>query len=126
MTTPPGSLRHGKGYGLLAAALVVFTACIFFSFSRIKEANEAALSTTGVSLWLAFQADYELQRLVNTLDLYVLDGGRRVSRGEVLDRFDIFWSRLPLLVEGADSAAIKRVSDAEVLVPRLVAELEAV
>jgi diguanylate cyclase (GGDEF)-like protein len=40
-----------------------------------------------------------------------------------MQRFDIFWSRLPLLIEGADSALI-RESGAGAVVPRMIAALE--
>jgi diguanylate cyclase (GGDEF)-like protein len=81
------------------------------------------LETSGVSLWLAFQADYEAQRLLHALDHYAL-GGPEVSHSDLLDRLDIFWSRLPLLIRGEDSAIITRVTDAETLVPEILSKLE--
>ena len=38
-------------------------------------------------------------------------------------RFEIFWSRLPLLVQGIDSASIRSLDDAAT-VPEMIAQLE--
>src|SRR5688572_21688399 len=96
--------RPGR-YGLLAFTLMVFTACLLFSFHRIKLQHETELRDVDVSLWMASRAEFELQRLLTTLDRYAL-GRTDVDQEDLLTRFEIFWSRLPLLVEGTDSASV--------------------
>ncbi len=115
----PGWLRS---YGLLAAAVLVFTGCLLLSFHKLRQQHETELQDVGMTFWLVSQADYELQRLHHALDAYAL-GHPDYDHDALMQRFDIFWSRLPLLVEGADAAVI-RESGAAAVVPRMVAALE--
>jgi diguanylate cyclase (GGDEF)-like protein len=109
-------------YGLLAFTLLVFTACLLFSFHRIRQQHEMELRDIDISLWMASRAEFELQRLLVTLDRYAM-GRADVDHQEVLRRFEIFWSRLPLLAEGADSASIRSLEGAAT-VPQMIAQLE--
>jgi diguanylate cyclase (GGDEF)-like protein len=113
--------RSGR-YGLLAFTLMVFTACLLFSFHRIKQQHELELRDVDVSLWMASRAEFELQRLLTTLDRYAM-GRTDVDHADLLTRFEIFWSRLPLLVEGIDSTSIRGV-DGVAMVPDMIAQLE--
>jgi hypothetical protein len=109
-------------YGLLAFTLLVFTACLLFSFHRIRQQHEMELRDIDISLWMASRAEFELQRLLVTLDRYAM-GRPDVDHQEVLRRFEIFWSRLPLLAEGADSASIRSLEGAAT-VPQMIAQVE--
>jgi diguanylate cyclase (GGDEF)-like protein len=111
-------------YGLLTIALVLLTGCLILSFHKIREQHRAELAEAGMSLWLTTQADLELQRLRHALDAYAL-GHREVDQGAMLERFEIFWSRLPLLVEGRDSETIREATGAEILVPSILERLRA-
>jgi diguanylate cyclase (GGDEF)-like protein len=71
---------------------------------------------------MASRAEFELQRLLVTLDRYAM-GRADVDHQEVLRRFEIFWSRLPLLAEGADSVSIRSLEGAAT-VPQMIAQLE--
>ena len=113
--------RPGR-YGVLAFTLLVFTACLLFSFHRIKQQHETELRDADGSLWMASRAEFELQRLLAALDRYAL-GRTDVDHEDLLVRFDIFWSRLPLLVEGIDSTSIRSVEGAA-MVPDMIAQLE--
>lgn len=103
-------------------ALLVFTSCLLFSFHRIKQQHEVELRDMDASLWMASRAEFELQRLLSTLDRYAL-GRADVDHAELKRRFEIFWSRLPLLIEGTDSASIQAVEGAGA-VPAMIAEVE--
>ena len=98
-------------YGLLAFTLLIFTGCLLFSFHRTKQQHELELREVDVSLWMTSRAEFELQRLLSTLDRYAL-GRTDVDHEELVKRFEIFWSRLPLLIEGVDSASIRAVDSA--------------
>lgn len=112
--------RLGR-YGLLAVAVLIFTGCLVFSFQRSQQRHELELRDVDVSLWIASRAEYQLQRLLNALDRYAL-GAAGVDHDELVERFEIFWSRLPLLIQGPDSASIQSTATAA-LVPRLIAKL---
>ncbi|HEX6115022.1 MAG TPA: GGDEF domain-containing protein [Geminicoccaceae bacterium] len=109
-------------YGLLAFTLLIFTGCLLFSFHRTKQQHELELREVDVSLWMTSRAEFELQRLLSTLDRYAL-GRTDVDHEELVKRFEIFWSRLPLLIEGVDSASIRAVDSAG-RVPQMIREVE--
>ncbi len=117
--------RHSRAatYLLLILALALFAASLLYNTRRLERGNEALLASASESAWNVFQAEFELQRLLYALQRYA-------SREEAEDReafrkhFDIFWSRLPLLIEGEDPALVREVSRAEEVVPDLIATLE--
>jgi diguanylate cyclase (GGDEF)-like protein len=121
--TPASWARPGR-YGLLAFAVLVLTGCLLFSFHRIKQQHEVELRELDTSLWLVSRAEYHLQRLLTALDRYAL-GRTGVDHDQLVARFESFWSRLPLLIEGADSEAIQSAVGVTV-VPQLIADLERV
>jgi diguanylate cyclase (GGDEF)-like protein len=106
---------------LLAFALLVFTACLLFSFHRTRQQHELELHEVDVSLWLVSRAEVELQRLLTTLDRYSL-GRADVAREDLQRQFEIFGSRLDLLVEGVDSASVQSVPSAAA-VPGIIKEV---
>jgi diguanylate cyclase (GGDEF)-like protein len=107
---------------VLAFTLAVFTACLLFSFHRIKQQHELELRDVDVSLWLVSRTEVELQRLLSTLDRYSL-GLPEVDHDELVSRFEIFWSRLPLMIEGVDSGSVQSV-DLAATVPEIIAAVE--
>jgi diguanylate cyclase (GGDEF)-like protein len=117
-------LRPGwfRSYGLLAAAALLFTGFLVLSFHKLRQQHEVELQDVGMNFWLVSQADYELQRLRHALDAYAL-GDPDYDHEALVQRFDIFWSRLPLLLEGIDSALIQE-SGAATVVTRLIDRLE--
>jgi len=120
-----GGWRSWLGrYSLLTIALVLLTGCLVLSFHKIRQQHETDLVDVGLSLWLTTQADFELQRLRHALDAYAL-GGRDVDQSALLERFEIFWSRLPLLVEGRDSATVRDATNVEALFPEIIGRLRA-
>ncbi len=110
-------------YLLLAAALAIFAVSLIYHIWRLERGNEALLASASESAWHVFQAEFELQRLLYALERHVLED--EAGTGEELrKRFDIFWSRLPLLVEGADTLLVREASRAEELLPGFLATLE--
>jgi len=117
-------LRPGwfRSYGLLAVVALLFTAFLVLSFYKLRQQHEVELQDVGMNFWLVSQADYELQRLRHALDAYAL-GHPDYDREALMQRFEIFWSRLPLLLEGTDSALIQE-SGSAAIVTRLIGALE--
>lgn len=119
-------LRPGwlSSYGLLALAVLVFAGSLGLSFQKLRQQHEVELQDVGMNFWLASQADFELARLRHALDAYAL-GHPDYDRAALIQRFEIFWSRLPLMVEGTDSVLLQETGASEI-VPRMIAELEAI
>ncbi len=109
-------------YLLLILALAMFTASLLYNLWRLERGNEAVLASASESAWNVFQAEFELQRLLYALQRYALEG-EAGSWEELQKRFDIFWSRLPLLIEGEDPDLVREVTRAEEVVPDLLATL---
>jgi diguanylate cyclase (GGDEF)-like protein len=117
-------LRPGwfRSYGLLAAAALLFAGFLVLSFHKLRQQHDVELQDVGMNFWIVSQADYELQRLRHALDAFAL-GHPDYDREALMQRFDIFWSRLPLLIEGSDSALIQE-SGAVAVVSRVIDALE--
>ena len=95
-----------SSYGLLAAAALLFTGSLVLSFQKLQQQHEIELQDFGMSFWLMSQADYELAALApRPRCLRPRPPGLRSDA--LVQRFDIFWSRLPLLLEGPDSSLIR-------------------
>ncbi|HMR29313.1 MAG TPA: EAL domain-containing protein [Geminicoccaceae bacterium] len=109
-------------YGPIVLALaVLFVGYVYFS-QRLRTASDHLLSANNEAQWMAFQTEMELARLRLAAERYAF-AIEPVGREAVIERVDLLRSRLPLLIEGADSALIRDASDVETLVPRLEAEL---
>jgi len=121
---PQRSLRDSRRltHILLITALAMFAASLLYNTWRLERGNEMVLASANESAWQAFQAEFELQRLLYTLQRQ--RGGEGGTPEELEKRFDIFWSRLPLLIEGEDTALIREATGVEKLVPDLLARLE--
>lgn len=65
--------------------------------------------------WYAGQFERELSALIRTLDSYHL-GEPGVTRGDVKDRFDVFWSRIANADAGAVGSLYLRFDGAEALI----------
>src|SRR3546814_10462548 len=71
------------------------------------------------------QTELELQRLIGALDRYVSDVDP-ASHDDLVMRFDLFWSRLPVLQSGRQSEALRQLPGFDATVLRIQADLHAV
>jgi diguanylate cyclase (GGDEF)-like protein len=111
-----------RSYGLLCAAVLLFTCCLLFSFQRVKQHHAIELMITDAVPWRVSRAEFELERLRHALDAYAL-GLEAVDHDDLLQRYDVFMSAIPPLLYNAEIAdAGERAS--VVNVPRLIDGLE--
>ena len=112
-----------KSYGLLAIAVAIFSISMFQTLNDIRLGQSSVVTVTALNYWNASQARFELERTLAALDAHVgnLDD---VSRNALIDRFEIFWSRLPLLIEGKQSKGIIELTDAEIIIPKMIEDME--
>jgi diguanylate cyclase (GGDEF)-like protein len=102
-----------RSYGLLCAAVLLFACCLLFSFQRVKQHHAIELMITEAVPWRVSRAEFELERLQRALDAYVL-GLEAVDHDDLLQRYDVFVSTIPLLLHNAEIAAAgDRVGTAE-------------
>ncbi|MGI9509317.1 MAG: putative bifunctional diguanylate cyclase/phosphodiesterase [Geminicoccaceae bacterium] len=110
-------------YGLLAMALGIFAFSIAHTLHDIRLGQSSVVKVTALNYWNISQARLELERTTSALDSYVGENGR-VAKDDLIDRFDIFWSRLPILIEGSQSHGIVELTDAEVIIPGIIASMK--
>ena len=112
-------------YLSVAAAALVFGSIIVFSFSNLTDQKRVIARDSFVNIWFIAQMEIEYHRLMETLHVY---GGNRqdVSHSELMKRFDIFWSRLPILLNGPQSAKLRNIEGFEDTIEGIIAILEEV
>lgn len=110
-------------YGTVAAVLLTFLAAYVVNASRLRELGTAALRSVADAQWSAYQAEFELHRLLMAVDGYALGDGV-TTRAGVIERIDILWSRLPPLVEGSESRLLQERTAAAPVVSALRDGLE--
>ena len=107
-----------------ALAILAFTASLLFSFERLASQRRAAHQTHASGTWVAVQAEFEYVRFLDLLDRYGL-GDQTVSRDDLLLRLDVLWSRLPLVITGAESITLQAMDGVPELIRSLIGTLEA-
>jgi diguanylate cyclase (GGDEF)-like protein len=110
-------------YAPIVVALAIFLASYLVYSQRLREANEDVLISISEAGWMATQAEFELQRLLLAVEDHAAG---RADRPRVVERLEILWSRLPVMVEGVDSQLIRQRTDVDALARALEAELSAI
>ncbi len=123
-TAPRTRSRHVFGrYGFIMSALLVFAVGLFFSFNNMLEQKRLIEKESRINLWFLAQAEIEYLRLLEALALYGQpDTG--LGKDELQLRFEIFWSRLPVLLEGPQTEVLREVPQFETTVRELLGVLQ--
>ncbi len=100
-------------YLLLGLVMLAFTVSIILSFSNLRKYEQLANGEIIDSTWVIYQAEIELVRFLYTLDLYVYGEESLASREDVIERMEIFWSRLPLFLEGSDGRRLAKIGNTQ-------------
>ena len=114
-----------RPYVGLAFAVVAFSASLVWGVHRLALLQDAQFANESSGSWLATQAEVEYLRFLGALDRYGA-GEAEPSRDALLLRFDIFWSRLPLLVKGEESKHLRAIEWLGDSVARAIASLEGI
>jgi PAS domain S-box-containing protein len=118
----PG-LRARERYLAAAAFAALLIACAFLLF-RLYDERQAVLADFRRGTWIAVQAQSEYLRLGEALARYEAEPGAETRR-EMLHRLDIFWSRLPVIAEGAEGESVRRLPGVPDLIAQLIGRLPA-
>src|SRR3546814_2849656 len=87
---------------VLVLAFIGFAISIGVGLSELYRQRSALEVEPKINAWLMAQTELELQRLIGALDRYVSDVDP-ASHDDLVMRFDLFWSRLPVLQSGRRS-----------------------
>jgi diguanylate cyclase (GGDEF)-like protein/PAS domain S-box-containing protein len=107
--------RSRTGYKALAFALLVFTTSIASSGYKIHLEHGRITKKFLPSLWTAAQLEIELLRFLDALHIYVRED-TPAGPDQVVQRFYILWSRVPLLLTGSESVHVRAVEGAVPLI----------
>jgi hypothetical protein len=100
-----------KGYGALAVALLIFTTSVALSSYKIQREYHRLNQRFIPKLWVAAQTELEFYRFRDALHLYIREDSP-AQIDEVAKRLYILMSRLPLMLQGSESAHVRAVSTA--------------
>ncbi|MEE9251044.1 MAG: PAS domain S-box protein, partial [Alphaproteobacteria bacterium] len=103
--------------------LVIFAVSLFVGLHRINRLEDRITTEVNNAMWLMGQAETEYLKFENHLDKYY-HGEPSVTLDDVRERFDIFWSRLPLVLESRQAAAIREIEGLETTIRGLLQVLE--
>ena len=112
------NLKARKGYKALALALLVFSTSIASSGYKIHLEYGRITKKFLPSLWSAAQAEIELLRLLDALNRFVREDAPTDS-DQLVERFYILWSRIPLLLTGTESVHVRAAEGAVQLIHQL-------
>ena len=107
----------------IAVITLLFAAAGFVSAWRLVEERDRNLESFRTGSWIAVQAEIELLRLIDAVSAY--HHGEQPDKGEVFRRFEIFWSRIPLLLEGEEGRILRGLMPTEAI-ERTAADLSAI
>lgn len=110
-------------YALTAIAILAFSGGLLFSLHKLSDTRAVLYGNRATGSWVAFNAELEYRHFMESLTQYGLADGT-ITHDELVDRFDIMWSRIPLLVDGPDAERLARTKVAPELVRDMIAALE--
>ncbi len=112
-----GRLR-ARAFGVVAltVAIALFAVSLILIELRLQVLSSTVDSGSTEASWNAFQARFELERLLHALDA---DGKAAAEPDSLRTRFDVFWSRIDALSSGDDAATFRGMPDAPALLGRL-------
>jgi len=100
-------------YTLLGIIMLAFSISMILSFNNLRKYEKLAQSEITDATWVIYQAEIELTRFLYTLDVYMYSDDSVFSREDVIERMEIFWSRLPLFLEGSEGRKLARIGNTQ-------------
>ncbi len=89
----------------MTVTVLLILGAIVFTIFVMNRRYEASLHPSQEIPWLASQLETEYLRMSHALQLYMLEGG--VAHSEVVLRFEVYWSRVDLMAQGARFAGFE-------------------
>jgi signal transduction histidine kinase len=100
-------------YSLLGVIMLAFSISMILSFNNLRKYEKLAQSEVTDATWIIYQAEIELTRFLNSLDVYMYGGAEVFSHEDVVERMEIFWSRLPLFLEGREGRKLANIGNTQ-------------
>ncbi|MBE9558671.1 MAG: PAS-domain containing protein [Proteobacteria bacterium] len=100
-------------YTLLGIIMLAFSISMILSFNNLRKYEQLAQTEITDATWVIYQAEIELTRFLYTLDVFMYGDDSVYSREDVIERMEIFWSRLPLFLEGREGRKLSRIGNTQ-------------
>jgi signal transduction histidine kinase/CheY-like chemotaxis protein len=110
-------------YAVLALASAIFFVAIFFLFLTLFKQKDLIERQSRVNIWFLAQTEIEYLNFIEAFDQFALND-EHMTKDVLIDRFEIFWSRLPVLLKGQQSEQLRLVEGLVETVTGLVHRLE--
>src|SRR5262249_22115283 len=101
-------LRTSLSQAGLILAIVALAICATVGFQRLIREQQVSKGEQGIDTWLVAQLELEFLRFQNAVDAYA-NPLSKFDRDSMLEREDIFWSRLPVVIEGNEGARLRAI-----------------
>ncbi|MEQ8816602.1 MAG: PAS-domain containing protein [Thalassobaculum sp.] len=111
-------------YGILIIGFGSFLVGVFFIFQGLIQQREIIEKESRISVWFLAQTEIELLRFTESLKDFELARTPATAQ-EANERFEIFWSRLPPLLAGSQTAELRSIEGLVPAVKALIKVLEA-
>ncbi len=111
-------------YYVLGAIILAFSVSMVISAKNLRKYEQLAqLDITDLTR-IVYRTEVELSRYLHTLDLYMYGPEELASKDDVIERMEIFWSRLPLFLQGRDGSRFAKVAGTQKAARDAIAVLE--
>src|SRR6185437_8461794 len=111
------------GFRSLAVVAGLVLVAIFFLFQALFHQKVLIEQRSRANIWFLAQAEIEYLNFTTALDLYALHDDQ-ITKDALLDRFEIFWSRLPVLLTGKPTEQLRHVEGLVDTISKLIARME--
>lgn len=101
-------LTRWKSFWLVPIVLIFFISAVV-SLVQLKQSISILDGRYGTSVWSLFQLKTEMRRFHDSLAVYRADPS---TFEQVQERYDILWSRFPVILKGVDGEQIRKVDGA--------------
>lgn len=108
---------------LLSFVITLFAISAAVSVLHIKRIIEMLEAPRSTTTWAMVQLQRESDRFINTLRLYQAQG---VDKDELMLRYDILWSRFPVLLEAKEMADLLEIKGAQAFIKAYFAEVQGI
>ncbi|MFM2477904.1 EAL domain-containing protein [Celerinatantimonas sp. MCCC 1A17872] len=98
-----------------------FLLASFVAAYKVYQTSRTIAQQPNSAVWGLVQLQEEHRRFINTLQLYKYKG---VSKQQLLFRYNILWSRFPVLLDGNESAYLRQISGANALIRDMFSEVQ--
>lgn len=98
-----------------------FLLASFVAAFKVYQTSKMIARQPNSAVWGLVQLQEEHRRFINTLQLYKYKG---VSKQQLLFRYNILWSRFPVLLDGDESSYLRQINGANALIRDMFSEVQ--